>query len=134
MPITRCVNGDRQLTTFTLTGRPSADELSEVIRQTYDGPPPTRDSLWDCRQAGGLILSSDEIRRIVTELLERAAGCEARKGGRTAVVVPTDLGFGMARMAQIITEVSEAKLTFELGIFRTVEEAGDWFAEERPTD
>jgi hypothetical protein len=52
---------------------------------------------------------------------------KARKNGRTAVVVRTQLQYGLARMAETFTEL--ASVSYRVQVFRSKEEAHAWLNE-----
>jgi hypothetical protein len=62
-----------------------------------------------------------------------AAGLgKVRQGGRTAVITRTTLQYGLGRMAQIFG--TDNRLPFELGIFRSRDEALAWLNAAEPPD
>jgi hypothetical protein len=76
---------------------------------------PALDQLWDFTGVADVEISPDTLRR-----LARARSYSAT--ARRAVVVPTDLGFGLGRMFQMLHEEAPE----EVQIFRTLEEARRW--------
>ena len=52
---------------------------------------------------------------------------EERKGGRTAIVAPSDLAFGLARMYEFTADPAEVPVTIQ--VFRSVQEADQWLQE-----
>jgi hypothetical protein len=71
--------------------------LAAQIRAA-DEVPPDFALLIDLRQASGLQVTAAGVRSLVSQPLVLAAA------SRRAVVVPTDLGFGMARMYEMLRE------------------------------
>jgi len=52
----------------------------------------------------------------------------SRQGGKTAVVAPKDLVYGLARMFQIMSDTDD--FPFETRVFRSYEEAEQWLLEK----
>ena len=129
MPIAMLVDRRRRLATFTLTGAVSLEEVRAALQSFYGGTEIPPNVLWDCRNSDPADLSADEVRRIVEQLGRHEDRFSARQGGKTAVVVPSDLSFGLARMAQILAESSKEPLPFEVRVFRDMEDAERWLAE-----
>ncbi len=81
--------------------------------------------LWDSRDTTNIgDLSGSDIRQIGVIM---AANASRRGSGKTAVVVSGDLGFGMARMYELVTEGDRAN-TFR--VFRDMEQARTWLGVE----
>jgi len=75
--------------------------------------------LWDVRNVRETPETTDELREaaaLVTRLRDLF------QGGRVAIVVSTDLYFGLARMFQVFAENSG----IDYQIFREIDEARDW--------
>jgi hypothetical protein len=79
--------------------------------------------LWDLRAFDFTSIDSQTIRSF---LGPAAPLSETRRGLRTAILVESDVGFGMMRMLQIL---SEGKIQIELGVFRDRTEAFAWLAQ-----
>jgi hypothetical protein len=47
-----------------------------------------------------------------------------RTGGKTAIVAPADITFGLIRMYEFVTDVQD--LAFETRTFRSATEADEW--------
>ena len=124
MPITTTVDHHRELTIHTGTGEVSFEELMTVLRKFWDGQP-TKNVLWDGRTGETPNLSTDDIERMVDYVVPKA---ENRLVGKTALVVPRDLEYGLSRAANILHEI--AQLPYQIGVFRSIEEAYQWLDEE----
>ena len=93
-----------QLTIVTVKGDASAAEISKTIL-THNNAQLTRLILWGLSQATLETLTSADIQSFVRTTKKFI---EKRAGGKTAVVVPTDLGFGMARIYDSFQEVTQS--------------------------
>src|SRR5262245_60668042 len=92
--------GDGDVTVFTVVGEVDAELLLTQILSFLKGEP-TPLTLWDITQGTLEGISSRDLRWIVERMAPLA---HRRKGGRTAIVSPRDLDFGMSRMFQILAE------------------------------
>jgi len=112
------------MTVFTCRGDLSLSEIEVVMKRFYEGivAPPTKKVLCDLRKASIGSLSSDQLNHIVNLSLENEG---VMKGGKTAVVAPDDIDFGLARSF----EMQAAGEQRDLMVFRTYEEAMDWIEE-----
>lgn len=124
MPITTQVDHDRQLTIHTVSGNPSFEEGMEVFKSFYEKHP-TRNLLWDLRNANLQQISSKDLEEFVHYVKLHS---EARTGGKTAFVVSRDLEFGLLRMVDAYSEF--AKIPFNLMTFRSMDEATQWLEKE----
>lgn len=122
MTININVDPSNNLTIFTGTGAISFDEAIKCIRSFYDSNP-TSNVLFDLRKASAEQISSSQIKQIAEFLQELR---RVRKGGRTAIVSATDVDFGLARMLQIFTSMSDSDASFEMKVFRDIKAASLW--------
>jgi hypothetical protein len=65
--------------------------------------------------------TTEFVRRMAEAFVKHAARF---RGARVAVVVDTDVGFGMARMSQMMAESQVPEITIRA--FRSFDEAGRW--------
>jgi hypothetical protein len=120
MTISLSVDALRDLTVFTVEGELSFEEQVEVLRIFYGGDP-TTNVLWDFRNITGNRIQSEEASEIVSFIKRNEA---KRPSGKTALVVSTDLDFGLSRVSQAYGE-SEG-LPWEIRAFRSMESAYRW--------
>ena len=113
----------RQLTIITFKGVATAAEITKTIL-AHNRDQVTKLILWDLSQATFDTLTIDTVDGFVTTAKEFT---QMRKGGRTAVVVPTDLGFGLARMYDSLHEVDRSPVSHMT--FREKESALKWLLE-----
>lgn len=118
------IDRERNLTTYQVSGRVSAGEYARNIQEFYAIGPITKHVMWDLTRAELEHLREEDVRSI-GETPRKFS--EERNGGRTAIVAPTDLAFGLARMYEFISDPSEVLI--EIQVFRSVEEATQWLEE-----
>lgn len=117
------VSGD--LTIRKITGAITAAELLKAVRQFYAGHI-TKNVMWDISESSLGQLTSEHIRSIA-ELVHMYA--EARIGGKTAIVAPADLEYGISRMLSILAELID--IPFDTQTFRTLSEATEWMGVDK---
>ena len=117
------IDSQYDLTTFTVVGKVAAEVVRNAIQKLYEGNV-TMNVLWDLSGSDLSSITSSEINGIAKTPRKYAS---MRTGGKTAIVAPTDLTFGLTRMYGIMTEVQD--LPFETQVFRTTEEAHQWLLE-----
>ena len=121
--IEKNVDKNGQLTIYTAKGSISGEEVKNAIRGFYEHGPITRNVLWDVSLAVLNDLSAEDVRQIAHVPRQ---SLELRKDGKTAIVAPSDLAFGLSRMYQINSQPEP--LPFEVKIFRDSEAAHNWLA------
>ncbi len=89
----------RDLTIAKASGRMTAEDHREWIKTYYDGDKVTSRILWDVREADFSQITRQDILDHVH--FARQLIADARKGGKTAVLIDKDmLGFGLSRMRE----------------------------------
>lgn len=123
---------DTERLIVTVTGEPTLEDYREVMRAitTSDRFPADADTIWDLRSVDPGVLSEDLLRSIVSA----RKGFPSRRASRVAHVADSDLGYGMLRMYEALSEVSESALPQRLAVFRTFEEAEAWLADPPDAD
>jgi hypothetical protein len=114
-------DGSKNLTILTPSGEITFAEAMKALESFYQNP--TRNLLLDFsgRDKIPLVLTGEEMAKLFKHLTTKK---ENRPGGKTAVVAPDDLRFGMSRMAEAFAEIE--KLPWEMKAFRSMDEAIDW--------
>ena len=121
--LSHTVDAERNEVTTIAEGTVTLDEVrAHLHREKSDSALPYRE-LIDARNAV-VSLSRSEVREIV-ELLRSLARC--RRLGRTAVVVSTDVAYGIMRMLQILVED-----VCVVQPFRDLTTAALWLSDGRP--
>jgi hypothetical protein len=124
MSITTTRDRENDLTTHVITGYADEKEMHAVLEEDYSSEPTLR-VLWDMSQAQVGHVTAEILRNFVKAAAQKGV---PGKGGRSAVIAPQDLQFGLARMSEFFTELEEAP--FKFSAFRTREEALQWLNAE----
>jgi hypothetical protein len=120
MAIKTTRDASKDFTIHTVTGSAGREEMHGALEEFYRQGP-TSLVLWD--------MSESDVAHVTPAILkgfvERSVTLGVtRENGRTAVLAPTDLQFGLGRMSQAMAELSSA--SFEFQIFRSKEHAMEW--------
>lgn len=127
MPIKSHTNASKELTTLTATDGITFEEIMEVVKGFNDDPP-TRNILWDFREAYPADpFDAADMDRIAT-LAKSNLASRAHSNGKTAFVATSDFVFGVTRMYTTYLELQEP--THEIQVFRTLDEAHKWLTQE----
>lgn len=124
------VSTDRpqDLTIVTVKGSVTFAEVRAHI-VNFLGGEPTALVLWDIREGSLQEFSAESMRMLVSA---GARDAVRRAGGRTAIVCPRDLDYGMSRMFQTIAELQS--IPFEISVFRDIESAHAWLGVHASSD
>jgi hypothetical protein len=122
MPIETDVDLNNQITTHTVKGETSFDEMMATIRAFYSGNP-TANVIWDLREGTFAALASKQIESIATLT---SGLSKHRIVGKTAGIVAHDVDFGIVRMFSSLVEAKGYKP--ETGVFHDKKAAMDWIA------
>jgi hypothetical protein len=122
MQISTIDDPDVGIRRHTVTGEIIFPVLMEELESIYSDPKFQADqsSLWDLRKASTKRFTAPEVRKVVS-LVSRYWGAEGSP--RSALVVSTDLDFGMARMYEMLLE---AEMGPSVKVFRDIEAAELW--------
>ena len=123
MAIEKRIEPEKSLTVLTVTGVVSADEFNRAIKEFYEKGPVTRKVLCDLTDSILDHVRSEDILNISRTPRQYP---EPRIGGKTAIVAPSDLAFGLARMYEFTSDPAE--VPFVIRVFRTKDEAMKWLA------
>ena len=125
MPISKQIDEAKQLTTFTMAGETTFEEIAAALKGLYKEAP-TRDVFWDCSNysGSGADLTTEHIEKLAS--LSPRFG-KARKGGKTALYSPTDMAFGLSRMFEAIGKLKSVPI--QTKVFRDKDEAKQWLEE-----
>jgi hypothetical protein len=124
MSISSHIDHAKKLTTYTVSDKLTFDEAMAEVENFYKQP--TKNVMWDLSNVSELNFSSEEVRKIAgfNQRLESLS----RINGKTAIVAPQDLIFGIGKMFQSISDYID--VPFIVMIFRTMEEAQSWLDKE----
>ncbi|MCB1692433.1 MAG: hypothetical protein KDI19_06675 [Pseudomonadales bacterium] len=124
MPIDTTRNECLSLATHTVHGRIVRDEMYGVLEDSFVQHS-TRLMLWDLSDAQATHIKPEMLQRFVARSSKLGAD---RTEGKTAIVAPNDLTFGLARMSGTYTEMEEAP--YEMRVFRKFDDALAWLLED----
>jgi len=108
------------LTVFTAIGEVLIGEIITALKNFYLAET-TRFTIWDFSEGTASKLSRDDIRAVV-DLSKNLS--DVRKEGKTAIVAPSTLDYGMGRMLEIFADIQD--LQFEINTFHSLSEAKEW--------
>ena len=124
MPVRTVIDNEGDITEHIATGEVTDDEMFAAQVEFYENGPTTL-QLWEMSECSVKGVTIGGMRTFI----ERAAQLgEARKNGRTAVTVSSQLQYGLARMAEAFGEF--ASLPFEFHAFKDRVEALAWLNRE----
>ena len=118
--ITTTVNTSMQLTVHRCQGRVAVTDIEKIIVGFYDQEP-TLNVLWDFSEADLSKVTIGEIEQLAKTV---NAVSHSRSSGKSAIISPQDISFGLSRVYQAFAESGEAKS--ETKVFRNEQEALDW--------
>ncbi len=109
-----------QLTIHTVTGEMVFDEIVQKVK-TYNESGPTKFILWDLTKASTSNITPSQVEAFVVLTQQYAS---LRKGGKTAIVISSDSGFGLARIYDIQHDIRGSEIPHMS--FRSKEPALQW--------
>jgi len=117
VPATYRIDRERRIILSTASGVLTDHDIREHQQQLRSDPDfdASFDQLWDHRDVTDFQITTATLRDLATAR-------SFKPGSRRAVVTPSDLGFGLARMFQTLHEEAPE----DLRVFRTIEEARSW--------
>ena len=121
--IQKHIESEKQLTIVTCSGTILKKELIDVIKALYASEL-TPNHLWDFTETDLSQIKGDDLQEIAVFAKQYTP---TRIEARTALVSPSTVGFGLARMFEVFAE--NVGLPVELNVFRSPEEAKEWISE-----
>ena len=118
------VDKQHDLTIHKYSGNLTEQGLLNTIQSFYEDSP-TLYTLCDYSDASIDRISLAFVRQLYSMVQKLGF---SRQGGKTAVVAPEDLVYGLARMFQIMSDIDD--FPFETRVFRSYEEAEQWLLEK----
>jgi hypothetical protein len=118
--IQKSVDKENDLTIMIVHGQVTAAMIIEALVDFYQGAF-TSKLIWDYTDADLTQVKNDELRQISSVAVGYA---NLRSEGRTAIIVPEALGFGLGRMYEIISENDENPIHYN--VFNDVQKAREW--------
>lgn len=120
MPLFIRFNQARNTVTVAATGEITGSEICRMLGALNSDCRlrPEMSVLWDFRMAHAPLRRHD-----IQKIIDVAKSAPGRRGrGKTGIVAPNDLEFGLARMLQAYAD----DLPEEVGVYRDAEEAERW--------
>ncbi len=127
MPIETTQDKEQNLTIHVVTGQLTEEEVFTTLERFYGGET-TALVLWDFSQAEMSSITPAVIQRIIRKSAESGARKQRRK---TAAITPSDLLFGLGRMAESYADFEA--LPFDFRVFRSREMALEWLISKNDT-
>jgi len=112
-----------QLTIHTITGEVSPDNISDKIK-SYSESGPTELVLWDFSKADLSKLRIEHVDKFISLTKHYSS---YRKGGKTALVFSSDLGFGLGRIFDTRLDIMDSRIPYMT--FKNMEDALKWLFE-----
>lgn len=116
----------RDLTVLTLSDLVTTDDVIGALRDFYCRTC-TSKAVWDFTRSDLRHAKKEDLAAVLSVAKSYA---HLRQGGKTALVVPGDLGFGLCRMYESMAELKDHPVGH--GVFRTMADALAWL--EAPPD
>ena len=126
--IVKEIMDDKRVTVFKIKGRMNSDQIVEEITRFYENNF-TEHTLWDLTEADLKHITTNEVQKIANHSKEYG---HLRKNGRTALVMPSSLAFGLGRMYDSITQVISHPVKH--GVFRNFKDAISWIGVGKQPD
>lgn len=114
------ITKDEYLTVHNVKGLVSEEEMHDALEMFYKEDP-TPLLLWDMSQSDVSNVTPDILQNFARKSAKLGA---SRQGGRTAVIAPEDLQYGLARISEAFLEIESSPHSFS--VFRTREKALQW--------
>jgi len=111
---------DKNLTVIEVSGRLTVNEVISFFKEFYESEF-TLNLLWDLSKSDLSGLTGDHLRKIISSAKKYA---HLREGGKTALYTAVPLGFGIARMYEILAEANQVPIPNR--VFRSIDEAMAW--------
>jgi len=118
--ITTTVDLSMQLTIHRCQGKVAVTDIEKIIVAFYDKEP-TLNVLWDFSEADLSKVTIGEIEQLAKTV---NAVSHSRTSGKSAIISPHDISFGLSRVYQAFAESGDVKSTTK--VFRNEQEALDW--------
>lgn len=109
-----------RVTLQKVLGTLTFEELLNALQQFYAGTP-TPDVVWDLSAASLEQLRFPDLERLAEFVMQYAS---KRTGGKTAIVAPDDLGFGIGRVIGSLAESKDSPIATHT--FRQLTDAFKW--------
>lgn len=113
----------RGLTEYICTGVVDRAEITDAVDSFY-ADTPTPNVIWDLADANVSALSAADVEVLADHTVSRA---HSRDEGKTAIIAPKDMGYGLSRMFQTLAGLAQHQAAVR--VFRTRDDALEWIDE-----
>ena len=120
MPIETTRDQGQNITKHVVKGSVSEEEMYSALEDFY-AHEPTLYLLWDMSQAELEHVTPDILKKFCKRAVELG---KRRQNGRTAVITPGDLQYGLGRMSEVFFGLDSAPFNFKA--FRSQKDALTW--------
>lgn len=110
----------KSIIVFTVKGSTTIDDYKKIIKDVLDNFPPKL-HVWDFITADLSVLPNQDLEEIMRFTLSQPNTHVIEK---IAIIVPTDLSYGLGRMFEVFGEIQEKP--WDLEPFRSAEKAFQW--------
>jgi hypothetical protein len=107
-----------------LQGEVTGDEIIDQIKKDVSDAHFPSHVVWDFTRADMHLLNRDKLQDILVAGKKLA---DKRSSGKTAIVVPKDLSYGLGRMYEILTEMEGFRT--QNRSFRSLDQALEWLTD-----
>ena len=118
--ITTTVDKSLKLTIHRCRGKVTVAEIQSIIEEFYKQGT-TLNVFWDLSEADLSRVTIAEIEQLAKAV---NAVAHSRTGGKTAIISPVDISFGLSRVYQAFSEMGKSET--EIRVFRGEDEALEW--------
>jgi hypothetical protein len=126
MGIETTIDREKDLTIQKVTGEIHSEDIIAAIEGHYDRDF-TNKVLWDFRDASYDAINLDQLESIAKETKRYSS---LRSNGKTALVVESDLGFGLGRTFDSLMEFQVTEVAYM--VFRDIDSAMKWLLDDPP--
>ncbi len=110
----------KDLTIIEVTGKVTSGEIIDAIVDFYESAF-TLNLLWDLSGSDMSAITGDHLHEILS--IAKSYG-HLREGGKTALFTTLPLGYGIARMYEILSDVNQHPI--QNSVFRSLDDAMAW--------
>jgi len=101
--------------------------MADAIDAFWSSEQVTLNVLWTGEPGASIAhMTRDDLRKIATVYKRHANRLHLRAGGKSAVVAPTDVDYGLSRVTEALHTSGRPAPPYEFTVFRTEEEALAW--------
>lgn len=131
MPVTVTKDPERDLTIFKTTPPVTADEMAAAIDAFWSSDDITKNVLWTGERGASIAhMTRDDLQKIAGVYKRHADRLHLRQGGKTAVVAPSDIDYGLSRVTEALHTSGRPAPPYEFTVFRTEQAALAWIEGE----